>query len=681
MRKEIFILPILLLSSCGANNAPKEDVISLFSDSSRLYFEKLTEEDSCPLKTYRHKYFGDVAYVELGEYFDTLIKSEFEEKNTHEIKEGKFIVTDSTKGNIVFDAERDTAVTSSDIIYFSKNRNIVNNGIPLDIYKKEKITSIVRGSNKTSYKVKGQERTYDLKKYKFDIVYEKDNYYAPFSVLNYIVFGFLNTSYIYNGKNFFDCQYLQGEYQSVQYCYSSNGNFLLDRSGGKLGAILYKRSDYLQENEAYRFVNVIEQSGQTTVVSCLKDGKGSIKSYDREGKLIDDGTYIKLTYVVNDDKSEITIKYFATLDEDDSEPISDIHTLRINLDETLFGKQTRSKEVAEFTYQELKFAMAELYGKTINTEVRDLDNFIKDKKYKDDLLSLDINKYDAAMSEFLLDGIDDAHTSIDYPSIYGEPTFAKANYYTSHSKEERKSRVFKTASDNASRRKEAGIGALDIVNKTAFIAFDKFEYYEDIKGFNEYKNTDPETMVGRNCMELFASAFNKIKENSNIKNVVVDLSGNTGGKTASMAYLLGYLSKDPSILVNLELDRSVIDYHYELDLDLDGNFATDNDSFQDKYNFYVLTSGGTFSCGNLFTTCCKNRGFAKIIGEKSGGGSCVVSLLCNSSGFLYETSSEYINVLIDGDGYKHNDGGVEVDIALDSSKFYDHTYIDSILQN
>ena len=681
-RHLLVLLPVLLVSSCnGANNAPKEDVISLYSDSSRLYFKELSDEKSCLLKTYRHKYFGEIPYVELGEYVDTFKETDFNEKKNYEIKDGKFVIADPNKGTFVIDADKDTITSSSDIAYFYKGVRGINNGISLDIFKsKDSLTNMIKESPNTAYKVKGQERTYDLKKYNFDIVYEKSHYYAPFSALNLVFYGYLNTTYIYNGKHFFDCDYITASNTVTQYCYSSNGNFLLDRSGGKFGALLYKRVDPLHENEAYRFENIIEQSSQKTIFSCLKDGTGTIKSYDSEGKEIDDGTILKLTYKVNEAKTEIEIKYFAVLEEGDTEPISDVFTLLINLDETYFGRKTRSKEVADFTYQELRFAMYELYGKTLNTKVKDFDSFIKDKDYKDDLLSLDIDKYDDAMARFLLLGIDDVHTTIEYTSIYGTPNLANKNYYHSKYEGKRKDYVSSGHIKYANSRKEAGIGALDITNKTAFVAFDKFEFSDSVKGFDEYKNSDPEKWLADNSMEFFASAFNKIKENNSIKNVVIDLTANSGGRTASMSYLLAYLSKEPSILVNLDLDRSIIDYRYQIDLNLDGQFATDLDSFQDKYNFYILTSDCSFSCANLFATACKNGGYAKIIGQQSAGGSCVISMLCNSTGFLYHSSSEYVQVLFDGTGYKDNDGGVEVDISLDPAKFYDHTYIDSILK-
>ena len=65
------------------------------------------------------------------------------------------------------------------------------------------------------------------------------------------------------------------------------------------------------------------------------------------------------------------MNYYSVLEEEDTEPISDITTLRINLDETYFKKKTRSQIVADFTYQELRFAFYELYGHTKNTFLKD----------------------------------------------------------------------------------------------------------------------------------------------------------------------------------------------------------------------------------------------------------------------------------------------------------------------
>ncbi|MBQ9266356.1 MAG: hypothetical protein IJ186_04785 [Bacilli bacterium] len=680
MKKVPFIIPFLLLNSCGFPST-QEDLISIYNDKSRLYIDKLDDEESCLLKTYHHKNFGDIPYVLLDEFCDTFEKTDFKQKPTYKIEEDKFIVTGQNGGTFTFDAKKDLVTTSSDVNLMALAIRTTNNGIPNDMYKKSETLNFVRESSKTKYIDSGHERIYDCKKYNFDIVFEDGKYYAPFSLLSYIFYGNINNAYLYNGKNYFDCDCLGTTEPSGPYCYSSKGNFLLDRSGGKFGAVLFKMVDPKEKNEAYRFENIIESSKQLTVFSLLNDGTGTLKTYDDKGNLIDDGVFVKATYTLNEDKSEITIKYFSVLDMEDTEPISDISTLRINLDETNFGKQTRSKAVADFTYQELRFAMYELYGNTRNNEVKDFDKFIKDKEYKEDLLSLDAKTYDDAMAKFLLEGVDDAHTTIQYPSIYDLPTMSNANEYSVKHEGIRRKTITDTLIANQNKRKSKGLpdGGLDIVGKTAFITFDAFATNTKIKSFDSYKNTNPSDYVD-SPMDLFASSFNKIKENNDVENVVVDLTCNGGGNVNGLAYLLGYFTKDPSILIHFGFNNSIYEYHYEVDLNQDGVFAGEGDTFEGKYNFYIMTSDASFSCANHLSTLCRNIGFGKVIGEKNGGGSCVISMLTNSSGYLYHSSSEWTSLLKENGKYSTNDYGVEPDIKIDSSHFYDHEYIDQLLR-
>ena len=122
----------------------------------------------------------------------------------------------------------------------------------------------------------------------------------------------------------------------------------------------------------------------------------------------------------------------------------------------------------------------------------------------------------------------------------------------------------------------------------------------------------------------FAVAFNDIVKHENIKNVVIDVTGNIGGEIRCMPYLAAFLTLDPSIVYRNALDGSLIDLHYKVDLNGDGTFGGEGDSFEGKYKFYVL-SGANFSAGNEFTTLAKNTGMAKILGEKSSGGSCAIA--------------------------------------------------------
>ena len=181
-------------------------------------------------------------------------------------------------------------------------------------------------------------------------------------------------------------------------------------------------------------------------------------------------------------------------------------------------------------------------------------------------------------------------------------------------------------------------------------------------------------------MELFASSFNKIKENNNVKNVVIDLTCNGGGRTGSLAYLVSYFTKDPAILINYRLNNSTFEFHYEVDLNQDGKFAGEGDSFEGEYNFYIMTSDSSFSCANHMATLCRNLNFGKVIGQTNGGGSCVISFLANSSGYLYHSSSSWTSLLVEDDKYVTNDNGVKPDIEIAKDKFYDRSYIDELLR-
>ena len=60
--KYLFVLAMLLCSCVGKNNSSsgddvKEEVITLFSDSSRLFIDSLEVDKSCLLKTFHHKNF------------------------------------------------------------------------------------------------------------------------------------------------------------------------------------------------------------------------------------------------------------------------------------------------------------------------------------------------------------------------------------------------------------------------------------------------------------------------------------------------------------------------------------------------------------------------------------------------------------------------------------------------
>ena len=119
----------------------------------------------------------------------------------------------------------------------------------------------------------------------------------------------------------------------------------------------------------------------------------------------------------------------------------------------------------------------------------------------------------------------------------------------------------------------------------------------------------------------------------------------------------------------------------KVDANLDGRYD-EKDSLLD-YNLYCLISPSSFSCGNLMPSVLKSSGRAKIIGEQSGGGACVVMPLSTADGTLLQISSpNRLSYMKNGSIYDI-DQGVEPDYVIDKPEhFYDRAkltdYINSL---
>jgi C-terminal processing protease CtpA/Prc len=55
--------------------------------------------------------------------------------------------------------------------------------------------------------------------------------------------------------------------------------------------------------------------------------------------------------------------------------------------------------------------------------------------------------------------------------------------------------------------------------------------------------------------------------------------------------------------------------------------------------FFILTSAATYSAANLYTALAKERGLAKTIGTRSGGGACSVKAIVLPNGAIMQMSS------------------------------------------
>ena len=187
--------------------------------------------------------------------------------------------------------------------------------------------------------------------------------------------------------------------------------------------------------------------------------------------------------------------------------------------------------------------------------------------------------------------------------------------------------------------KPAGFGSsrVDIIGDTAFIYFETFA-----ESFGEaayYYRLPSARVYDASTFGLFYDAFAKIKKAPQVKKVVIDVSNNGGGIVGALTAALGFLSPDGEVNLTYyhTLNQNYCSEWYHVDTNLDGKFDA-NDGFGGQYDFYILTSGCSYSCGNALPFFAQVDGLAKIIGEQPGGGDCAVAPFLDAYGHVARMS-------------------------------------------
>ena len=336
----------------------------------------------------------------------------------------------------------------------------------------------------------------------------------------------------------------------------------------------------------------------------------------------------------------------------------------------LLARTTRPANLADFNYKELCFAMDHFYGFPGRIQYNDalkakgLDKVLEEDitggpAVKKLLLSENLSDYLAGMTA--LTGVYmDGHTATELTGNAMEEgdTEKYADLYTAYRQavtgnqevygmlmsavQSMMSMVVDGQAVETLRPKAYGEGVTYIKKgDTAVCVFDSFNsrneeawkaYYAGTGPMPTVENTENDDMV------IFLDALKKAAADPEVKNFVIDITANGGGSAdivmAMTSLILGksYISQDNS----LTGQRSIVEY--EVDRNFNGVFdAADADVHYDL-NFAVLTSGMSFSCGNLFPSMLKDNG-VPVMGATSGGGACAIQAMCTADGFCFQISS------------------------------------------
>ena len=343
-------------------------------------------------------------------------------------------------------------------------------------------------------------------------------------------------------------------------------------------------------------------------------------------------------------------------------------------------KSERSKEAAEFDYNELCLALDHYYGLKEVHRIKNFDAIFRECGYDHYLKGTNQTLADAALYQFIISQLDDLHSGFKSVSFrtdkdaYNKEISGFLRGYSDRSLRNEREALLKARA----KYYPGGVPHYEEVGNTAYITFDSFK--NDHVG--DYYSAPKESELDDN-IRLMQYAYDKItREGSPVKNVVMDLSVNTGGAIYDALYVTGLFLEEAQVSAADELTGALTSAHYRVDINRDHLFD-ERDTLAGKgYNLYCLESRVSFSCGNLVPNIFKDTTHVTLIGQTSGGGSCAVQPLSTSSGSLFQVSGNKRMSFIKNGAFYDIDRGADPDIYIsDLSVLYDRQRLTDYINN
>ncbi len=314
----------------------------------------------------------------------------------------------------------------------------------------------------------------------------------------------------------------------------------------------------------------------------------------------------------------------------------------------VFQKPTRDPKIIEYTYNLMCFVFDNIYGCPSNSIISDsiaekgFDRTLEE--YSDEtrmakqlLMSESVRDFYAGMfylQKYLNDG---GHTTMNFEAL----TAASSYPDTLHGKQVME--FFNSPEIDP----EVSEMVISVNNQSAEYFWLKnnlndarAKVYESFKTVKTWDDGISLLAKGDMAVFVFDSFVNAVNEpfmwslayakENGIKNFLIDISCNGGGSTAVREFLLAAIGARQTKSNAVEIDdldtvtNSCIKRSCLLDLNLDGKFDEKDAECIYDLNFAILTSRCSFSCGNSFPVLAKEKLGIPILGERSGGGSCIV---------------------------------------------------------
>lgn len=673
----------LLLAACQGNNpSPSSEAssepaptskISLYKGNSLFCFVSARGMGSSPLATYRHADLGEAPYVELEQYVNVLSENTIIAGAKYEkLADHLYGISQNGATVMTLNPETDQLIVKN-LDFANLMGNVRNHDIGQDPAGSSDLPeNAVHGSAKTKLIGTLNDEVIDMAKYNFDMVESQGKLYFPYQPVSSVIARNSAFDFLYNGSDFYIGSTLSAPLSNLMpgaavSCYATEGKFIFADA-------LYVKVDPVGE-EKYRFY--AESDGKA--FSFKKDG---VVELLQVASKTDAGTPVASGFTLSyeEEQEGLYIKFASNINE------QYISVAKIPNSKTYFDAKERPVSVAQHSLDILRFQFDNLYGLKEElfkkTGATSFDGLIDKLNLRQRLLSSDSMVYDEALCEFLMGTVDDAHTTYNMRSIFSGLPKAGVKEMASAKTGPRRGGLFEKMSAYSELRKQslpegANPHGLFFSGETAVIRFDQFAEGAgkvlNSKGGWAPTTDDIGASFATSTTEGMYLSVQEIKKHSEVKNVVVDLTVNGGGAVLTLPYLAALWTDDPHIMVK-EIGAGIVkDYHYDVDFNRNGIFGEPEDTLKGQYEFFVLTSDFSFSCGNSYPTIAYADG-VKVIGKQSGGGACPVSSMCDGSGTIYNSSMPRYFVYPDGKGgYINNDSGIPIKSGyeLNSDSWYD----------
>ena len=313
--------------------------------------------------------------------------------------------------------------------------------------------------------------------------------------------------------------------------------------------------------------------------------------------------------------------------------------------------------------------MDHLYGLKANHNIDSFAELVEQRGFSLLMTETDTRSSDYALYQLIHQNLDDQHSTFGLPSYASGTKFGDA-LYKEFGEGRARDDTFALEEEYESIRKKYnpdGVPGYQEVGDTAYITFDGF--YTNMRDYYE----EAPTADDKDTFGIIAYSVQQIlRKDSPIKNVVLDLSCNTGGASDAAVYTIAAFLGKASISIEDPNTGALVTNDYKIDTNFDHKFDSKDTLAGKGLNLYCLESKVSFSCGNLVPAVFKDDPHVTLIGQRSGGGACSVMPMSTATGSLFRISSSMRLSFLRNGSFYDIDQGVEPDFVISKMEhFYD----------